>query len=672
MLHLLESRIGRDLFRGRLLIVAIGVILTVAACALSIWRPPFLRTFDRQVYDLLLRTSSHSSSSPQVVIVEIDDASLQRYGQWPWPRSLLALLLERIRRAAPRAVGVDVVFAEPDRGRSEDLAPELQKQLKELLGSATLPPPDRLLAEVLGRGPFALGYKFYFDAKEASLRAGAEPEALNLTPPATSLFQAQGRLGILPVLAEAVSASGFLNAVADRDGVFRRIPLLIAEGDRLYPSLALATLLRGEGGSPAVAVAGEELFLWWRGRRIPLDAQGNFLIDFPAARGAWRRLAAAELLENPASGEILHDRVVFLGVNASGLDTRLTSPLGETFMGVEIHARVAANISRGDFIRIPDWFSGVAVLLLLMLGLAMPLLLAWISPWAGLLAVAATGFGLWMGSAWLLDFHGLYLSPVMPLLLLAALLAAVTLLRFRFEEQRSHRQEAQTEFMQNFMMQSLCSLASIRDSETGGHIQRTEKYLRLIAEELRHHPVFGKILTAETIDLLCRLASLHDIGKVGVPDMLLLKPGRLTGDEYEEIKKHTLYGRQVIDEAERRAGVAGGPALQMAREIVYSHHEWWDGSGYPEGLKGEAIPLAGRLMAIADVYDALVCQRIYKPSLSHETAVEIIRRRSGSQFDPEIVTAFLRIEQDWRRIYADLKGNGHDEELMRQASEPIT
>ncbi len=377
------------------------------------------------------------------------------------------------------------------------------------------------------------------------------------------------------------------------------------------------------------------------------------------------------LLDDSQAAALLKDKVVFVGVVATGLDTRLVSPLEENFLGVEIHARIAANILNGDFIRIPGWFPGADILMLMVSGLLLPLLLAWLSPTVSLLLTALSGLLLWTGSAWLLNLYGLYLSPVMPILLMSAILGAATLLRFRFEEHRSQQHQAQTEFMQNFMMHSLCSLASIRDSETGAHILRTEKYLRSVAEELSHHPRYGKVLTPETIDFLCRLASLHDIGKVGVPDLLLRKAGRLTPEEYEEIKKHTTYGRQVIDEAERRAGVSGSPALQMAREIVYCHHEWWDGSGYPEGLKGEEIPLPGRLMAIADVYDALVCQRVYKPSLSHDAAVRIIRQCSGTQFDPEIVAAFLRVEKDWKRIYQELKGEGAGEVLPEGIGDPL-
>jgi adenylate cyclase len=672
MLHLLESRVGRDLIRGRLLLLLAGVGLTLLACVLSIWRPALVGELDQRVYDLLLRVSAESISDPQVVIVDIDDPSLQQYGQWPWPRSLLALLLNRVRQGEPRAVGVDMMLAEPDRMRPEALDPPLRERLQSLFQPPTPPSSDQALARVLADGPFVMGYKVHFEAPGVGVWTGAEPPPLALPVPESPLFEARGRLGVLPELAERVPAAGFLNAVADRDGVFRRIPLLIAAQGELYPGLALATLLLADGVKTPVLLAGRnELFLQWGGRRVPLDKQGNFLVDFPAARDGWQRISAATLMDDPQAAALLMDKVVFVGVAATGLDTRLVSPLGETFLGVEIHARVAANILNGDFIRVPGWFPGADILLLVVFGLLLPLFLAWLSPTVGLLLTVLSGLLLWTGSAWLLNLHGLYLSPVMPVLLMCAILGAVTLLRFRFEEHRAYQHQEQAEFMQNFMMQSLCSLAGIRDSETGAHILRTGKYLCSVAEELRHRSRYEKILTSDTIDLLCRLASLHDIGKVGVPDLLLLKPGRLTPEEYEEVKKHTTYGRQVIDEAERRAGVSGGPSLQMAREIVYCHHEWWDGSGYPEGAKGEEIPLPGRLMAIADVYDALVCRRVYKPSISHDEAVRIIRQRSGIQFDPEIVEAFLRVEKDWERIYGELKGQGENEELPCGVLDPL-
>jgi putative two-component system response regulator len=171
---------------------------------------------------------------------------------------------------------------------------------------------------------------------------------------------------------------------------------------------------------------------------------------------------------------------------------------------------------------------------------------------------------------------------------------------------------------------------------------------------LKNQPRFSPFLDDETIDLLCKSAPLHDIGKVGVSDRILLKPGRLTDQEFEEMKQHTVYGRDTILAAERKLGNTS--FLRVAREIAYTHHERWDGSGYPEGLKGEQIPVPGRLMALADSYDALTSKRVYKSRIPHEKAVEIIIEEKGSHFDPEVVDAFLEIQENFRQIalkYAD-------------------
>jgi putative two-component system response regulator len=200
----------------------------------------------------------------------------------------------------------------------------------------------------------------------------------------------------------------------------------------------------------------------------------------------------------------------------------------------------------------------------------------------------------------------------------------------------------------------MASLAETRDNETGYHIQRTQHYVRLLAEDLRNLPKFRSFLTDETIELLFKSAPLHDIGKVGVPDSILLKPGRLTPDEVEVMKRHTIYGRDAIQQAEKQLGSTS--FLRFAREITHSHHEKWDGTGYPQGLAGEAIPISGRLMALADVYDALISRRVYKPPLPHEEAKEIILADRGTHFDPDMTDAFARISESFRDIAMEFEG----------------
>lgn len=212
----------------------------------------------------------------------------------------------------------------------------------------------------------------------------------------------------------------------------------------------------------------------------------------------------------------------------------------------------------------------------------------------------------------------------------------------RLEEMVQARTE-QLYRTQSATIYSLAALAETRDSETGAHIKRTQHYIRALALALRELGHHRDILTDHYIDMLYDSAPLHDIGKVGVPDHILLKPGRLTVVEFEQMKLHTWYGMKCLENAEKELGEAS--FLTLAKEIAYTHHEHWDGKGYPVQLSGDGIPLSGRLMALVDVYDALISERPYKRPFTHEKARAIILEGSGSHFDPQVVAAFLRCEQ---------------------------
>jgi len=199
---------------------------------------------------------------------------------------------------------------------------------------------------------------------------------------------------------------------------------------------------------------------------------------------------------------------------------------------------------------------------------------------------------------------------------------------------------------------SMAVLAEFRDEETGAHIKRTQKYVKALAKKCQYNKKFIGILDDATIELLYKSAPLHDIGKIGIPDSILLKPGKLTDEEFEEMKKHTVYGRDAILAAEKMLG-GETTFLRYAREIAYGHQEKWDGSGYPQGIKGDDIPLSARLMALADVYDALRSKRVYKKTFSHSKAVELIAEGKGKHFDPVLVDAFLEIADEFRNIALD-------------------
>jgi HD-GYP domain-containing protein (c-di-GMP phosphodiesterase class II) len=198
-------------------------------------------------------------------------------------------------------------------------------------------------------------------------------------------------------------------------------------------------------------------------------------------------------------------------------------------------------------------------------------------------------------------------------------------------------------------IETFATLAECRDTDTGYHISRTKMYVEVIARTLQKRSKYQIELSDEYIELLSKSAPLHDIGKIGIPDKILLKKGKLTPEEMEIMKRHTVYGRNALLQSEKKLG--SNSFLHLAAEIAYTHQERWNGSGYPQGLKGEEIPLSGRIMAIADVYDALRSERPYKEKMDHEEAIGYLQKHSGILFDPEIISLLPELEKKFAEIY---------------------
>ncbi|MFZ2309452.1 MAG: two-component system response regulator [Rhodoferax sp.] len=232
-----------------------------------------------------------------------------------------------------------------------------------------------------------------------------------------------------------------------------------------------------------------------------------------------------------------------------------------------------------------------------------------------------------------------------------------------FLESEVLRRMHDNELIQNASLHALATLAETRDADTGGHIFRTQSYVELLGGALRRHPRYQGQLSEEQLKMIVRAAPLHDIGKVGIPDQILRKPGKLTADEFEIMKTHSQIGGDAIALAMQRVRDADRSAyrslgtplafLEVARQIARSHHERWDGSGYPDHAQGEAIPLAARIMALADVFDALTSARVYKKALPVAQAVADITAASGKHFDPFLVDTFLELQDDFARIAHD-------------------
>jgi PAS domain S-box-containing protein len=219
----------------------------------------------------------------------------------------------------------------------------------------------------------------------------------------------------------------------------------------------------------------------------------------------------------------------------------------------------------------------------------------------------------------------------------------------------------------NATILGLAKLAEYRDSDTGAHLERIREYARILAKELARKPKYSGYITPDYVEDIYNSAILHDIGKVGIPDSILLKPGRLTREEFEVVKRHSALGGEALKAVETK--IEGQSFLSLGKEIAFSHHEKWDGTGYPRGLKGDKIPLSARIVALADVYDALTSKRVYKEAFSHEKAIEIITGDRGTHFDPEVVDAFVALEAEFRRIREEMfkDSSGPGEALFNAA-----
>jgi len=643
-----------------------GVCVTILLAILDIYKPDFFRLLDFKIYDTQLRSSilsQNGQSAGNPVIVDIDEKSLAEFGQWPWPRYRLGLLLRKLEELGASSVGMDMFFPEADRTSLAVVKRDFEREFKLRVNMEGVPPVmmdnDRILADVLSKGPFVLAYNFVFSDKDKVSGSPSHPiNAAIMTLPGQAfdtgtLFRAKGAVCSIEKLNRSAPSSGFFNVVPDFDGVLRRAPLLIEYKNRLYPSLSLATAIQALGIKQVLlktARGGLESIVL-DGTTIPVDAKANLLIRFNGTGRAFNYISARDILLDLVPRERIKGKIVLMGTSAAGLEEYRTTPLVTVLPGTAIHATIVSNILENKFLSKPDWVIGLELLLVFVFGVLSAFLVSWTRSVLSLCIMIVCAVVLWFSAGWTLETRGIFVSPLFPIIALGTNFSFLTFLKYRHEEQELMARNNELVVMQNFTIQCLAALTETRDSETGGHILRCQHYVRLLSKGMARLPQFSKILNEETIDLLYKSAPLHDIGKVGIPDSILLKPDRLTEDEYMEMKKHTVYGREAIIRAEQIYGnEVNDSFLQFGKEMAYSHHEKWDGSGYPEGLTGENIPVFARIMAIADVYDALICKRRYKPSFSHEEAVAIITQSKGTHFDPVAVEVFLEVNDEFRKI----------------------
>ncbi|MBL8296597.1 MAG: CHASE2 domain-containing protein [Bryobacterales bacterium] len=592
--------------------VAVPILVAVS---IVFMQPVWLVGLERRYFDLLIPLAARNSHPSQVIVVEIDQESLRKVGRWPWSRAVIGRLVESAFEAKASVVVTAMLFSETDA-------------------------QDPQLAEGLRRGRAVVGGYFGFDGNRTQCDHPMQP--LASAPVNSTLFRASRELCVVPSIADSARV-GFLNASSDADGVLRRLPLLIEYQRNVYPSFALSGALAAVNAYSLRFSAQGQPELEVGGRPVPLDSKGCLLVQ-PGTR-PFARMAAADVLDGKASTAALRGKVVVIGGSAVGLQDSVPVPGQKTVPGVYVQAAALDHLLRGDFVSRPPWGMPLELLSVLLAGaLAAVGLREWSAKWA---ALSTGGAILLLGgmSVAAVTSAGILLSPLMAQVTVAAV-------AFLGQQSRAGAMRRHAAEIQAFMVTSLEALSTLRESTDPFHSGQIRQYMRLLCDACATQPRLKRDLTPETIELMVQLSPIRDVGKAGIPDRILNKAGALGADELELMKQHVQLGLQILEQARKRSGLRDERLFQVARDLVYSHHERWDGSGYPRKLRGDEIPLAGRILAVADVYDALVHERPYKPSVPHAQAVAMIVAGRGTLFDPEVVDAFVATEQAWQGVAA--------------------
>lgn len=628
---------------------------------------------DRAILDALQVHTASGRPAANTVVVDVDELSLAAVGQWPWPRYRVAALIDRIAAEQPSAIALDVMLPEPDRVSLTEIQQTFKRDFDVDLSfngvPAALRDNDGYLGQQMARAGVVGARYFYFDHATRDDRPLRPGIGFDGRVDLLSLDRASGVLENVEAIAHQTRVNGFVNVRADHDGALRRLPLLIEYHGVVHASLALAATMHALGVSSARVESGRDgLSLRIGQHEVPIDPSGYALLRFNGPSHRYPSISAVDVLAGRVRAQDLRGKIVFIGSTAAGLNDLHVTAVDRLFPGLKIQSVLTQDILDGDAVRVPVW-AGTAGLIVsvLLAALLCGLFIAGLS-----LAMLAT-VGLSAAAVLLALVTGTFLHASMfvpvaaPLLVLGMLTGLCVVVRAAFHQRRARHWRKQLENARQVTIESMSAVAETRDPETGAHIKRTQHYVRAIARRLRGSGHYVNILTDEYIHLLFLSAPLHDIGKVGVPDNILLKPDRLTEQEWVIMRKHPEFGRQIILSTAQQ--IEGDNFLAIAGDIAATHHEKWDGTGYPAGLQGQSIPLSGRIMAVADIYDALISRRCYKEPFSHEVATTMMRELRGTTFDPVVLDAFFEIEDEIRHIAGSFRDEDEIDSSQTRASD---
>ncbi len=633
-------------------ILILGLTLSLVWGA-AVWMgPAWVKNLDFMFFDVQVRMKKSTDTPRRIVLVDIDEESLSAVGQWPWPRYRMAAMINNLALTDPAAIAMDIIFSEPDRTSWTNIQEAFSREFGLEVEISGLPEDmkdhDAYFGQVLTRAPTAGAVLFFYQHENTDNSCQILPLNIQGDTEVLDLPRASGLLCNVPFIQAGLESSGFINTTQDEDGILRRLPLVSRYQDRFYPSLALASLMLAQNEDSVIIekdLVGPRLRLG--NISIPMDSHGRALMRFDGSHHGFHYLRALDVLTGNFDPSLLQNRIILIGSSAAGLYDLYYTAKFEAMPGIEAHAILIKNALTGNHYREPTWKAGYNFSSTILTGIAVSLLLSLSGSLLGGLGAFTAVIFFPILSIISLGFSGILLPVAGPVLAGSSILALLSFGSFIIEKTLARiRLEKLLRFKQA-ILELLVGVAEKRDLDTGDHIKRTQKFVRVLARDLSKTRKYSWINT-HYIEALYLCAPLHDLGKIAIPDNILLKPGKLTDEEFTLMKEHVQNGKQIIDMAAQ--SLENEEFLELGAEMIMNHHEKWDGSGYPQGLAGEDIPLPGRIMALADVYDALVSPRVYKKDMSHAQARDIIIKGSGTHFDPAVINAFLRMEAKFIEI----------------------
>ncbi len=482
----------------------------------------------------------------------------------------------------------------------------------------------------------------FYLSKEDIFKAGTIKTKLNIPLETFNLQNYPLVLDNTLELTGGIENFGFINTKVDEDGILRRYSLVKNYQQKLVPSLALATLLSIDSNLKVLKNSNFEIL----NHSFVTDEKSNVLLNY-YDESWYKKVSVVDILSNSVSADTLRGKIVLIGSSAIALHDQVSTPSGKNIVGVQVHATVIDNLLHDELLVQAQSFKIINIIVSLLLTLLLAfLLIKKENNYILVLFASVVSIAILINIYTL--FQGVYLSIgylLTPFLMHFFLISIIFIFIDTYDKKEFSEELNRSHIA---FMDSMSHVAEVHDFETGAHIIRTKKYIKLLAEHIYSKGIYADELSKEMINMMYFTSPMHDIGKIGIPDSILKKEDKLTPMEYEVMKTHADLGRHIINNA--ISSYKENEFFIMARNIAHYHHEKWDGSGYPEGLKGEEIPLESRFMAISDVYDALISKRVYKEPFSFEKTLQMIQEGRGTHFDPILVDAFVEISDEFHKI----------------------